>query len=87
MKEEQGKSQGIDRRTFLKTSAAVIGAATAITGFPAIVRSRRRKSSSVPSSRLPALFLISGSECNGRIKWLSMILMPGAASNPWAGPR
>lgn len=42
MKEEQIKAQGIDRRTFLKTSAAV-GAATAIAGFPAIVRSQPKE--------------------------------------------
>ncbi len=42
MKEKQGKPQGIDRRTFLKTSAAV-GAVTAITGFPAIVRSQPKE--------------------------------------------
>ncbi|RPH90365.1 MAG: twin-arginine translocation signal domain-containing protein, partial [Desulfobacteraceae bacterium] len=39
MKEKHVAPQGIDRRTFLKTSAAV-GAATVITGFPAIVRSQ-----------------------------------------------
>jgi branched-chain amino acid transport system substrate-binding protein len=42
MEEKQATPQGINRRTFLKTSAAV-GAATAITGFPAIVRSQPKE--------------------------------------------
>jgi branched-chain amino acid transport system substrate-binding protein len=42
MKEKQDKPQGIDRRTFLKATA-VVGAATAITGFPAIVRSQPKE--------------------------------------------
>ncbi|MCU0578699.1 MAG: ABC transporter substrate-binding protein [Desulfobacterota bacterium] len=42
MPENQPKSQGIDRRTFIKTTAAA-GAAAAITGFPAIVRSQPKE--------------------------------------------
>jgi len=42
MKETQPEPQGIDRRTFLKTTAAA-GAAAAITGFPAVVRSQPKE--------------------------------------------
>jgi len=42
MKEQHVEPQGIDRRTFLKTSA-VVGAVTAITGFPTIVRSQPKE--------------------------------------------
>jgi branched-chain amino acid transport system substrate-binding protein len=42
MPENQPKPQGIDRRTFIKTTAAA-GAAAAITGFPAIVRSQPKE--------------------------------------------
>jgi branched-chain amino acid transport system substrate-binding protein len=42
MKNNQSEPQGIDRRSFIKTTAA-LGAATVITGFPAIVRSQPKE--------------------------------------------